>query len=751
MFAVLACMTQAHDLRLVVVAALICGAACASAFGFHRKSLRVRDTTRWAWTGLAGLVAGCGVWATHFMAMLAYQPSIPIQYDALTTALSLAIAVIGMGAGFAAAMVRPTRSAAAIGGAFTGFSVAAMHYTGIGAIRMPAHIEWDWPYVAASLVIGLAGGAAAFLAGRQIKGAPGWAASTVLLVLAYCGLHFTGMTAVVLRPDPALAIPGEAIERGVLAAATVGLAVLVFAAAASLILMERVGQRSTLTSLRQALDAAPMALAFYDPGDRLIACNQAFAVLLAGCGAETAPGTHRRTLIESSVRAGWFGPVDGEGDQRIAEIVGREMGRSEIRLPDGRWFRYEASRTVDGGGVTVFTDISAQKESARALAAARDTAEAANRAKSEFLANMSHEIRTPLNGVLAVADLLGRTRLSARQRELVGIIGQSGTLLNGLLADLLDLARVEAGLAEARPERTAIGDLVASVRDLFAGAAEGKGLRLTLEIGPGAAVDVECDPLRLRQVLGNLASNAVKFTEAGEVVLSVARTGDALRFEVRDTGPGFDDADKATLFQRFRQGDATSTRKHGGAGLGLAICDEYVRLMGGELDCVSRPGAGAVFAFTLQAPALAAAPAVPAAEPAAFPQADGFRVLVVDDNAVNRQVLQLVLQSAEIDNAAAEDGAQAVEAMQSGDFDAVLMDIQMPVMDGLEATRRIRAWERQAGRPRAPIYIVSANCLDEHVEAGRAAGADGHLNKPISVSELLEALLPHVLTGRRAA
>ena len=752
MFAVLTCVVQGHDLRLVAVAAVICAMACAAAFGFHQRSQRTADTSRWAWMALTGLVAGCGVWATHFTAMLAYQPSLSIHYDGLATAASLAIAVVGMGAGFAVTARQPTTGGALLGGGFTGLSVAAMHYTGIAAVRAQAHILWDIPYVAASLAIGVLGAMAAFYAHNRLKGAWAVAAPATLLVLGICGLHFTAMTAVILRPDPALVIPGAVIGRGVLAAATVGLASVILAAAGSLFWMERLGRRSTLSNLRQALDAAPLGLAFFDPDDKLIACNEAFATLMAACDVEAAPGAPRRALIEAAGRAGWFNAEDGDIAARMRSMGTRGPGGAlELLLPDGRWLRHEAFRTQDGGGVTVLTDISEQKESARALAAARDSAEAANRAKSEFLANMSHEIRTPLNGVLGVADLLGRTRLSGRQRELVGVIRQSGGLLNALLADLLDLARVEAGVAELRPERTEIGELAVSVRDLFAGSAEAKGLTLTAHIGQGAGAAAVCDPVRLRQVLGNLVSNAIKFTNAGEVVISVTRDGEALGFEVRDTGPGFDAGLKATLFQHFRQGDATSTRKHGGAGLGLAICDAHVRLMGAELSCVSAPGEGAVFSFTLRAPALASEPPAAASTPGPFPSAAGFRVLVVGDNMVNRQILQLVLEGAEIEHASAEDGAQAVEAMMTGDFDAVLMDIQMPVMDGLEATRRIRAWEREAARPRAPIYMVSANCLKEHVEAGRAAGADGHLNKPISVAELLQTLQPHVEAGRIAA
>jgi CheY-like chemotaxis protein len=258
----------------------------------------------------------------------------------------------------------------------------------------------------------------------------------------------------------------------------------------------------------------------------------------------------------------------------------------------------------------------------------------------------------------------------------------------------------------------------------------------------GANAWVTCDGLRLRQVLGNLVSNAVKFTEAGEVAICVIREGERVTFQVRDTGPGFDEDLKARLFGRFQQADDTSTRKHGGAGLGLSICQEYVRLLGGELDAVSRPGAGATFWFTLTLPPLAA-PQSPATGAAEDRPAGRFRVLVVDDNAVNRQVLGLILDSIGVEHSEAEDGRQGLDAAMTGGFDAVLMDIQMPVMDGFEATRRIRAWEASVGRPRMPIFIVSANCLQAHVDAGLQAGADAHLAKPVSVPKLVAMLEPH--------
>ena len=746
MLAVLTCIFVEHDLRLVVVAALICVTACCTAFGFHARALRSSGVLRLAWLGMTGLVAGSGVWATHFMAMLAYQPSLRIGYDFIETAVSFAAAVVGMGVGFALPAWRRGRDMDMIGGAVTGVSVAVMHYIGIAAIRTQAAMQWDLRFVAASILIGALGGMVAFSVRHRVKGVWAFAPPAAVLVLGIVGLHFTAMTAVTLLPDAALAVPAEVMGRGGLAAATVALTLLILAAGASLLFMERLGQRNTFISLRHALNAVPSGIVFYDSADRLRTWNTAYAALMADCGVVCHAGDSRRSHIQAAAAASWFDKTD-EGPATMAANMDARVrpGASEFLRPDGRWLRHEAFATEDGGGVTVLTDITEQRRTAAAMAAARDNAEAANRAKSEFLANMSHEIRTPLNGVLGIADVLMRTRLNGQQRQLVGVIQQSGGLLNGLLTELLDLARVEAGMAELRPEPVRPGELAAQVRDLFRGSADEKGLTLMLAVGPGADAEVDCDPLRMRQILGNLISNAIKFTEAGEVKLALARDGERLHFEVRDTGSGFDAGLKARLFQRFSQADGSATRRQGGAGLGLAICDEYVRLMGGELDCESVPGEGSVFSFTLELPVREAAAPAPAVE---WPPGR-FRVLVVDDNPVNRQVLELVLESVGVEHASVTNGAEAVEAMMTEGFDAALMDIQMPVMDGLEATRGIRAWEAEAGRPRAPILIVSANCMKEHVDAGRMAGADGHINKPIAVAELLSMLAPYMAATER--
>jgi signal transduction histidine kinase/ActR/RegA family two-component response regulator len=382
-----------------------------------------------------------------------------------------------------------------------------------------------------------------------------------------------------------------------------------------------------------------------------------------------------------------------------------------------------------------------QRRSARGLKAARQHAEAASSSKSEFLANMSHEIRTPLNGVVAVADMLAAAGLPERERKMAEIIRSSGQSLERLLSDVLDLARVEAGqlTIEAAPFNAA--DLVRAVAELCRLRADEKGLALTTEIDPALERWFAGDAVRVRQILTNFASNAVKFTEKGAVTIRGEATAPGrLRFSVVDTGVGFAPDVKARLFARFQQADGSITRRFGGSGLGLAISRQLASLMNGAVDCESAPGAGSRFWF--EAPfADADAPQAEAIgdDPDVVVQGRPVRVLVADDHATNQLVVRMMLEQFGTEVVVVDDGAQAFEAVKRERFDAVLMDMQMPVMDGLEATRLIRRLEAATGA-RTPILMLSANALAEHREAGRTAGADGHVAKPVTVAGLMGAL-----------
>ena len=374
------------------------------------------------------------------------------------------------------------------------------------------------------------------------------------------------------------------------------------------------------------------------------------------------------------------------------------------------------------------------------LLEAQSRAEAANVAKSAFLANMSHEIRTPLHGMLGMAQRLLEAPLPAGQREQARLIERSGQLLLGVIDDVLDFSRIEAGRLEL--EQLPL-DLVQLARDavaLFEPKAQAKGLALRLELHTAdAPAWVFGDPLRLSQILNNLLSNAVKFTAAGSVVLRLAALeGGRWRMAVRDTGIGLSEADRQRIFEPFMQADSSTTRRFGGTGLGLAIVSSLVRLHGGELDVESEPGRGTEFWFELQLPA--AAP--PRQQPADAPDPDaaaalaGCRVLVAEDNEVNMQLACAILQTLDIDVHQAVNGVQAVQAYDQDRPAVVLMDMHMPEMDGLDATRRIRTLEAARGWARTPIVALTASALAEDRRRCVEAGMDDVLVKPFQRAQL---------------
>ncbi|MEH6698060.1 MAG: ATP-binding protein [Brevundimonas sp.] len=383
-------------------------------------------------------------------------------------------------------------------------------------------------------------------------------------------------------------------------------------------------------------------------------------------------------------------------------------------------------------------DISERTAQAAALRLARTEAEAANEAKTTFLTNMGHELRTPLNGVIGVVDLLSQTQQSIYQQELTAIIRTSSDQLRRLIGDILDLARIEAGEVVLNEAPLSLADMTDDVTAVAGLVAEEKGVVVRRVLSPNLPAHVLGDGLRLKQVLTNLVANAVKFTEAGAVTLRLGREGDSYRFEVTDTGIGFDPEQRTSIFGRFQQADGTITRRFGGSGLGLAICSELVAAMGGTLDCHSVAGEGSTFWFTLTLDEVDGTSAE--AELTVEDTIGLGRVLVVDDNPTNRRVAQLILQTIGAEVHCAEDGEQAVAAYASGPFDVILMDMMMPVMDGASATRAIRALEAEKDLPRTPVIMLTANSLPEHVEASLAAGADLHLPKPMNPQSLFDAL-----------
>ncbi|WP_309605301.1 ATP-binding protein [Phenylobacterium sp.] len=384
-------------------------------------------------------------------------------------------------------------------------------------------------------------------------------------------------------------------------------------------------------------------------------------------------------------------------------------------------------------------------EVARSADYERRVAVEANEAKSRFFANMSHEIRTPLNGVTTVAELLSQTALDPRQTEMVTIIVDSGRMLERLLNDVLDFAKIEAGRLEVEQAPFDFSESLKSTFDLFAAKADERGLDFTVEVDRSAAGSFAGDTLRVRQVVGNLLSNAIKFTDRGSVRVVVSASdiasGAEITVRVSDTGRGLSESQAQRLFTRFEQGDGSITRQFGGTGLGLAIARSLARMMGGDITLSSETGVGSEFVFRFQAPRVAAdEPPVDEAI-TAHPAHSGPRVLVAEDNPNNRRIVGMVLETIEAQVVFVENGQEAVDAFAPGRFDIVLMDLQMPVMDGLSATRAIRACERRHAAPAAPIIALSANAMTHHVAEAIDAGATTHIAKPISPQALLRTML----------
>jgi len=373
------------------------------------------------------------------------------------------------------------------------------------------------------------------------------------------------------------------------------------------------------------------------------------------------------------------------------------------------------------------------------VAEARDAALDATEAKSQFLANMSHEIRTPMNGVLGVLHLLKNERLSDDGRRLIEEAVGCGQMLSELLNDVIDFSKVEAGMLELSPEPVDPAALLHSVAGLLRPQAEAAGLWLRVHAETGGDW-AALDPVRLRQILFNLIGNAVKFTLEGGIDVSMSRLGEGadarVRFEIADTGVGISAQAQADLFQRFHQADGSTTRRFGGSGLGLAISRRLAELMGGEIGMASRPGLGST--FWLDAPAPVAARAVQ--EPVArVDLLEGLRVLVVEDNPTNRLIATRMLEhmGARVETAA--DGRIGVEAVSRAAFDLIFMDVQMPVMDGVEATRLIRAMPGEAGA--TPILAMTANALAHQTRSYLAAGMNGVVSKPLSPGALVAQIM----------
>jgi PAS domain S-box-containing protein len=524
---------------------------------------------------------------------------------------------------------------------------------------------------------------------------------------------------------------------------------------------------------RNIFDASPDPIVITRVADsRILLVNEEF-IRASGYTREEALG---HTAIELNL---WPDPAQRQRCFKLLQATGelRNVAMTfQSKHGEQRPFLISAGAVWFNGepcSMTVSRDVTEMQKIQAELVAAREAAEAASLAKSEFLSSMSHEIRTPMNAILGVTELLAETQLDDQQVTYLALMRTNGTALLTLINDILDLAKVESGRLSLEDAAFNLAKLVASVMDTLAARAGEKQLAMTTRMEPDVARHLVGDPLRLRQILINLVGNAIKFTERGQVVLSVANEAGGepgmLHFSISDTGIGIPQDMLGYVFSEFTQADSSTARRYGGSGLGLAIVKRLVELMSGRVWVESRVGVGSTFHFTARLrvaeesianqsiepssitletprPELlngASKPKVPSAREVVRNGTHGvssLRILVVDDSVDNRFLLKAFLKRHPYAIDEAENGLAAVKKFTANSYDVVLMDMQMPVMDGYTAVQTIREWERQREVPATPIVALTASALRGDVAKCIAAGCDLHVSKPVDKATLLEAL-----------
>ena len=497
--------------------------------------------------------------------------------------------------------------------------------------------------------------------------------------------------------------------------------------------------------LVEAIEALPDSFCLYDSDDRLVLFNSHYAAFLEAFGVEGKVGLKYVDALHVAARSGLFDVPEGTEDEwvesRLAALRSQEVLRYDRPFMGG-WTRFIHSTTSDGGRVGLRIDITELKEQEAELRRAREAAEIATSAKSMFLANMSHELRTPLNGVIGLSRLLAETQLDEKQRDYMEKIEASSESLLSIVKDVLDFSKIEAGEMTIEVVDFGLDVELRRLSDVISSRAAEKDLEFRVDIDPDTPMNLKGDPVRIGQILLNFLSNAVKFTERGEVVLSIETEAIAdgcatLHFAVRDTGVGMTDQQAAKIFNSFTQGDPSTTRRFGGTGLGLSISQSLADLLDGEIWVESIPGKGSTFHLRLQA-AIGVASTPYQIE--AFECLRGKRVLVADNSDTARVLMQEMLSRMGVETYVVEGGAEAIAAAaDSGPFDAFLIDYRMPDVDGLMACRSICEAAEVKGAGRPPILIVSADETDALKSAARDAGAMGVLTKPINASVLFDA------------
>jgi PAS domain S-box-containing protein len=750
---------------------------------------RVRDphSANWKlWMLFGGLAMGLGIWSMHFVATLALRLPIDVSYDLSLTALSWVFAIAACGAAFIVLrrLTGERHRDFLLPGALIGIGIASMHYTGDASMRLNPGIRYDPTLFVASILVAMtAATAALWIAFHLAKHRSVSANFGAALVMgaAVTGMHFTGVAAANIPVDAICLAGGPRLDNLYMAYTVGGTTFLILMATMLLSLYdarmssaialgaeklrlaneqleERVRERTQTLAREEARKDAILRTALdciisMDAKGRIVEWNPAAEHTFGFPREEVMGRPLAEVIIPERLRQGHKGGLAlylATGEQRI---IGKRIELTGLRQ-SGEEFPVEVAITVmsteEGPLFTAhLRDITERKRAEQELRASHDAARAGSEAKSAFVATISHEIRTPMNAVIGMLELLGYSKLSPDQREMLSTARESSAALLALINDILDFSKIEVGKLEVHPEPCAVARLVDGAVATFEHAASGKGILLTRRIDPALAPAHRVDPARLRQILANLVSNAIKFTQSGTVsievqVLASLHSRQTLRINVHDTGIGMSAETQRRLFEPFQQGESDTSRRFGGTGLGLAISRQLTELMGGEIRVTSTKDLGTRVSVTLNLEqadpgAIRADPSIGGgAAPMPVRAPAGTRVLIVDDHPINLAMLKRQLKVLGLDADAAGSGAEALAKWRRDAHRLVITDLQMPEMDGYALARSIRAEQLADSKP--TVVAFTANTLAETLERCTTAGMDDYLSKPTELGTLREKL-----------
>src|SRR5713101_7762365 len=757
-------MVVSYDYRLVALSVFIAMLASYAALDLAGRVTSAQGGVRLLWLSGGATAMGIGIWSMHYIGMLAFRLPVPVEYDWPTVLVSLLAAVFASAVAlFVVSRHKMGLFRALAGSLFMGGGIAAMHYIGMAAMRLPAMCRYSPALLTLSVVLAIGISFVALWLTFHFRGeTTAWvwrkAVSALVMGAAIPVMHYTGMAAASFTPS-LLAHQGLSHAVSVSSLGVAGITVVTVMVLGLVLLTSLADRRFSVQSLelesseqryRQIVETALDAFVGMDSNGLITDWNAQAETIFGWPRSDTIGQVLAQVIVpglypDAHIQGLRHFLASGEGP-----VLNKRLETTALHR-DGREFPVEltisAIRTGEAHRFAAFVrDITERKRSEQELIAAKDAAEAGNRSKSEFLANMSHEIRTPLNGIMGMTDLAMETELTPEQREFLETVKMSADSLLTVINDILDFSKIEAGKLDFDAVEFSLRDTLGDTMKTLGLRAHEKKIELVCHVQPDVPDALVGDPGRLRQIVVNLIGNAIKFTQQGEVVMEVrveAEDGEdrILHFTVSDTGIGIPPEKQKVIFDPFTQADSSTTRKYGGSGLGLTISTRLVRMMGGEVWVESEAGGGTRFHFTVRLRA-ADAKAIEVGTIAPPEMLRGVKVLVVDDNRTNRRILEGMLKRWEMKSRSVEGGEEALAqlsaAREAGEpYALILTDMHMPKMDGFALVERIRQ------RPElSTATIMMLTSAGHRGDAARCQelGVAAYLLKPIRQSELREAI-----------